>query len=1233
LAQTLRRTSEPDQPTGTSRVDPSSSLGNGSGAVRLPVAVATAMLVLLVISTHGLPLALGLTWWPVPSIIGGDPARGPRYPAAVDEYSFPHVDWPWRVVEADQVRQGRLPLWNPYSSLGLPFPAEYQNQVFFPLEWVEMFGGPTLWGLLLLVKMTLAGIGTYLLLRRLVDSDLAALAGAVLYTFSGYFLWLYTVTAFVNGAMLVPWLFLGILLLAAERRRVLAGCALTSLSVGLQFLAGQPQIAFISLVGASVYLLLMLALRGANWRGFRRLAAFGMSALVGFAIAAPQLGLFLEGLREGYTIHQPGAYSGGGTSPLNLTLPLWPYLLGQLMTPWDPSLFPNRVNWEGFPLVIGGFGLLLFCLLVAQIGAEARQQAARVRGGGWALAALSLLLAGMIVALAGGGAIRYLAVGACIAGGVVSLLRTGSYARWWERPRPGPGAAWAIGAAGILATGLVLGTTIGLNALWTTRVAELVPRSFVVAATSVVALVALLGAAGRAGLWQRSMWSGGGACALGALGLLLLCIAIGVRAPPPARYLALSACATGSLACLLCAGQQAGWWRRAGPRAGVTWAYAALTALGMTVLIAGSLVLPPLLEVPVGGAFRVTLVTGASVGAALSALYWAGVAAAFWPRPGCRAAGLGAMLLLAGGILSVILSGTIAYSPIWSLPILDQINFPRYVSPLLALSLATLVAWGMTGVARLSRRRLLAANLLLLAASLLGALVVGPHVLGGVSSAVDHNYWLASIGLGVLPFVIVVAAIDVVLIALLRGRTGLPRAQAALILCVVAQSVFFVRYGLDVQDDMLRLLLLLVAAASAVLLALRSGRLAFLVTAAVSVATMVIIVAAPHRLPSTWDPFSPAPPFIQFLQERLGAGSKEGRVLTTEGVMVPNEATRFGVAELASLNPVQIDTTARYLSQMLSREPVSYLLPIAWRGMAPNALDWPDYFARRQYFNVLGVRYLVDAPTGPLSQQADDDLAVVYQDGRVSIYEDLRAFPRAFVLHQFREVPDLRTALCQLGPSLEVPRLVDAFGYAGALAAPPLPRLTRSYVPLLLVAQPDTGDVVEVWQGPGGQQYQAPHCASGPPIDLRAAAVVERDAAEGPASARPAAGREFSAQTITHYEPDRVEIESRLDEPGLLVLSDAYYPGWKALVDGQPRAVYRVNGTVRGVFVEAGVHQVSFRYEPDGLPAWLLMSAVSSLAALVLLLWSCLPWGLGRWSTRPRPERGAPPGATTLHHH
>ena len=96
---------------------------------------------------------------------------------------------------------------------------------------------------------------------------------------------------------------------------------------------------------------------------------------------------------------------------------------------------------------------------------------------------------------------------------------------------------------------------------------------------------------------------------------------------------------------------------------------------------------------------------------------------------------------------------------------------------------------------------------------------------------------------------------------------------------------------------------------------------------------------------------------------------------------------------------------------------------------------------------------------------------------------------------------------------------------------------------------------------------------------------------------------EATPAQIAVYTPNRIVVEAELAEPGLLVLSEVWYPGWRALADGVEVPIQRVEGVLRGVFLNAGRHTVEFRYSPWTVWAGL---AVASGTALLLLAYGAI---------------------------
>ncbi len=72
----------------------------------------------------------------------------------------------------------------------------------------------------------------------------------------------------------------------------------------------------------------------------------------------------------------------------------------------------------------------------------------------------------------------------------------------------------------------------------------------------------------------------------------------------------------------------------------------------------------------------------------------------------------------------------------------------------------------------------------------------------------------------------------------------------------------------------------------------------------------------------------------------------------------------------------------------------------------------------------------------------------------------------------------------------------------------------------------------------------------------------------------------FRTAEIVSYRPNRVVLRAAGDQPGFLVLTDPWYPGWKCALDGQDTKVYRANHLFRAVVLPAGSHEVTFTFEP-----------------------------------------------------
>ena len=90
------------------------------------------------------------------------------------------------------------------------------------------------------------------------------------------------------------------------------------------------------------------------------------------------------------------------------------------------------------------------------------------------------------------------------------------------------------------------------------------------------------------------------------------------------------------------------------------------------------------------------------------------------------------------------------------------------------------------------------------------------------------------------------------------------------------------------------------------------------------------------------------------------------------------------------------------------------------------------------------------------------------------------------------------------------------------------------------------------------------------------------------------------------YSDQEVVINTEASGDGFLFLSDAYYPGWKAYVDGQETRILRADYAFRTIPVPEGNHTVVFRYEPQsfwwGIRITLATTALTMMGILFVMI-------------------------------
>jgi len=186
---------------------------------------------------------------------------------------------PMRALIAEALREGRLPLWNPYEATGMPLFAQLLHGVLHPWSLLAAFIAP---GhdidLLVVLHVATGAVGAGVLARTLGASRSGAAVAGLGYGLSGYLLGMSAVIQYLAAGGSAPWAVAGLCMASRGGAvRLLLGAA----GMAMLFLAGDPQWAVVAaLLG------LLLAWGADGWRGVARAAA---AAAAGTALAGIQL--------------------------------------------------------------------------------------------------------------------------------------------------------------------------------------------------------------------------------------------------------------------------------------------------------------------------------------------------------------------------------------------------------------------------------------------------------------------------------------------------------------------------------------------------------------------------------------------------------------------------------------------------------------------------------------------------------------------------------------------------------------------------------------------------------------------------------------------------------------------------------------------------------------------------------------------------------------------------------
>jgi hypothetical protein len=302
--------------------------------------------------------------------------------------------------------------------------------------------------------------------------------------------------------------------------------------------------------------------------------------------------------------------------------------------------------------------------------------------------------------------------------------------------------------------------------------------------------------------------------------------------------------------------------------------------------------------------------------------------------------------------------------------------------------------------------------------------------------------------------------------------------------------------------------------------------------------------------PSAADALQLVTSLANSVTEPQGATVAQLRIFTTDGRTFEREL-RAGVdtAEWAHERPDVRDVVKHQLAPVFEATKVTDAGGFsAYRYQTQLPLDRPTHVSkveitnvsRTAYLALFGVRLLdtVNRRAAPLAPAYADKWQPVYEQRETLILRNTRAQPRAWLVTH-AEAVDSAEALARIRGESQV-----------------------DFDPARTVLLEVKGN-------------DLPHLSAG---------VIPPE----------------STVQIQKYEPTYLQLETNVSTETVLVISEIFYPGWQATVDGQPARIMIADYLLRAVTLPAGKHTVEMRY----------LAPAASRGAIVSLLTLCLIVGL-----------------------
>ncbi|HEV2122165.1 MAG TPA: YfhO family protein, partial [Chloroflexota bacterium] len=327
----------------------------------------------------------------------------------------------------------------------------------------------------------------------------------------------------------------------------------------------------------------------------------------------------------------------------------------------------------------------------------------------------------------------------------------------------------------------------------------------------------------------------------------------------------------------------------------------------------------------------------------------------------------------------------------------------------------------------------------------------------------------------------------------------------------------------------------------------------------------------------------PETPPIAWLREQMRDSLDERVTALGSGVLIPNTNIAHRLRSAALQDPVQSCRYQTLLDALNRPDGTPHCT-----GQHRTSLERLDARA----LHVLGVGYAFARREAASGMVPPPGVHLAYADKWVEIYRPEQPARRAYVAGEAVVFPS---------------------GASEVLTALRSPKTDLSNTVLLEVNESGTREFPSTWP-------TAPACATTDRRISQARASAHSIAPPAiPPAGRvdPALNPPLAWARIVFDAGSETRIQAFAPSGGFLVLSDSYYPGWQAYVDGERVPLCRANFLFRAVPLSPGAHEVTFRYAPLSFSIGLTLTCLALLASGILLT-----WGIGTGTRLQSARRG-----------